>query len=145
MTMTPLMTTLPPMPTPVICETPYAGDVPLHLRYLRACMRDCLMRGEAPFASHHQYTAPGVLRDEVATEREQGIRAGFAWRTVAHRTVFYVDFGWSSGMRFGLDDTLRLAQPWEERTLGPDWLDEQLVREARGQSLMHWFRSVCAR
>jgi hypothetical protein len=132
------------LPVPVIVETPYAGAVPLHLRYLRACMRDCLLRGEAPFASHHQYTAPGVLRDEIEAEREQGLRAAMAWRTMAHRAVFYIDLGWSNGMRLGLNATASLAQPWLERRLGPDWLEEQLAREQSGQALMHWSRSVAA-
>lgn len=130
--------------TPVILETPYAGDVPLHLRYLRACMRDCLLRGEAPFASHHLYTAPGVLRDEIPDERIHGISAGFAWRTLAHKTVFYVDLGWSTGMHMGRDACGRIAQPYQERTLGSGWLEEQLNREQGGQSLVHWFRSLCA-
>ena len=36
----------------VIIESPYEGDVETNLRYLRACMADCLHRNEAPFASH---------------------------------------------------------------------------------------------
>lgn len=130
--------------TPVIVETPYAGAVPLHLRYLRACMRDCLMRGEAPFASHHQYTAPGVLRDEIAEERAHGIAAAGAWRALAHRAVFYIDLGWSKGMHEALAATAMLAQPWQQRSLGTDWLEEQLQREQFGDALMHWFRSVAA-
>lgn len=47
----------------VIIESPYAGDVDRNLEYLRAAMRDCLKRGEAPFASHALYTQPGVLDD----------------------------------------------------------------------------------
>jgi hypothetical protein len=128
--------------TPVIVETPYAGAVPLHLRYLRACMRDCLMRGEAPFASHHQYTAPGVLRDELAEERARGIQAGGAWRALAHRAVFYTDLGWSRGMHAGLAATAALAQPWHQRSLGSDWLEEQLRREQHGEALLDWLRSV---
>lgn len=130
--------------TPVIVETPYAGNVPLHLRYVRACMHDCLMRGEAPYASHHLYTAPGVLRDEVAHERSLGIAAGFAWRVVAHRTVFYANYGWSSGMQLGRDATTSLTQPFEVRVLGPKWLEHQLERERQGLALVHWFRSVAA-
>ena len=68
----------------VIIESPYAGNVPLNLLYLRACMRDCLSRGEAPFASHALYTQPGVLDDGDPAERAHGIEAGFAWRAVAH-------------------------------------------------------------
>lgn len=36
----------------VIIESPYHGNVERNLRYLRACLRDSLLRGEAPFASH---------------------------------------------------------------------------------------------
>ena len=129
---------------PVILETPYAGAVPRNLRYLRACMRDCLLRGEAPYASHHQYTAPGVLRDEIAEERMLGIVAGFAWRALSQRSVFYVDLGWTDGMRKGLQAAAELQHPWEQRRLGPDWLEEQIKREMHGDALMHWFRSVAA-
>lgn len=47
----------------VIVESPYAGDIERNMRYLRACLADCLRRGEAPFASHAIYTQPGVLDD----------------------------------------------------------------------------------
>lgn len=77
----------------VIVESPYAGDIEENLRYLRAAMRDCLLRGEAPFASHGLYTQPGVLRDEIPEEREHGITAGFAWRRVSCATVVYTDLG----------------------------------------------------
>jgi len=66
----------------VIVESPYKGNLIqrwFNRRYARACLHDCLRRGEAPFASHLLYTQPGVLRDGVALEREQGIRAGLAW------------------------------------------------------------------
>lgn len=130
------------IPMPVIVETPYAGDVPLHLRYLRACMRDCLLRGEAPFASHHQYTAPGVLRDEIPQERQQGIRAGFAWRALARLTVFYVDYGWSMGMQLARVAASQIEQPVDVRLLGPTWLDDQLERESLGNALGQWLQSV---
>lgn len=73
----------------VIIESPYAGDIDRNLRYLRACMADCLRRGEAPFASHGLYTQPGVLDDDKPDERKLGIEAGFAWRDVAEMTVVY--------------------------------------------------------
>lgn len=126
---------------PVILETPYAGDVPMHLRYLRACMRDCLLRKEAPYASHHLYTAPGVLRDEVPEERELGIEAGFVWRSVAELTVFYEDLGWSRGMTRGLGQCVSTQSPYERRKLGPGWLEAQLEREAAGDALEDWLRS----
>lgn len=83
----------------VVVESPYAGDVERNLEYVRACMRDCLTRGEAPFASHALYTQPGVLDDLNPIERKLGIEAGFAWGAHAHCQAFYVDRGWSKGMR----------------------------------------------
>lgn len=36
----------------VILESPYAGDVCRNVDYARQCLRDCLLRGESPIASH---------------------------------------------------------------------------------------------
>lgn len=127
---------------PVILESPYAGETPLHLRYLRACMRDCLLRGEAPYASHHLYTAPGVLRDEVPEERELGILAGFEWRRLAQYTVFYEDLGWSRGMERARHACWSRKDPFEKRTLGPNWLAEQIEREKAGEAAEQWIKSV---
>ena len=102
---------------PVIIESPYAGDVERNVRYARACMRDCLLRGEAPYASHLLYTQPGVLADEIPEERRNGIAAGFAWRSVAKKTVVYVDEGISTGMRYGIDHAKGIGHEIEYRTL----------------------------
>lgn len=106
----------------VVIESPYAGNIETNLRYLRAAMHDCIMRGEAPFASHGLYTQPGVLRDEVPEERELGIQAGFVWRDAAEKTVVYVDLGMSKGMEYGVADAEKKGRPVEIRTLGPDWI-----------------------
>lgn len=116
----------------VIIESPYAGNVELHLRYLRACMHDCLTRREAPFASHGLYTQPGVLDDRVAQERANGIRTGFMWREIADATIVYTDLGISRGMQFGIDHAERLIRDYatgtranyhtiQRRTLGTPW------------------------
>jgi hypothetical protein len=105
----------------VVIESPFAGDVDKNKRYLRACMRDCVLRGETPYASHGLLTQEGVLRDEVPEERELGIRAGFAWRPVADATVIYVDLGVSGGMYYGIEDALKINSPIEYRVLGKDW------------------------
>lgn len=109
----------------VIIESRFAGDVERNLRYLRACMADCLARGEAPFASHGLYTQPGVLDDGNPAERAIGIAAGFAWREVADATVLYLDLGVSSGMSAGLRDAEQLRERTshsiEFRFLGGEW------------------------
>jgi len=105
----------------VIIESPYAGDVERNLQYLRACMRDCLLRGETPFASHGLYTQPGVLDDEIPVERELGIRAGFAWRTIAEMTVVYQDLGISRGMTYGIEHAHEIGHAVVYRSLGKPW------------------------
>jgi hypothetical protein len=102
----------------VIIESPYAGDVEGDLTYLRACMRDCLRRGEAPFASHALYTQPGVLDDQAPEERQLGIDAGFAWRHTAGKTVVYLDRGTTEGMRLGIEHARKVGCTIEWRELG---------------------------
>lgn len=101
----------------VIIESPFAGDIELNLHYLRACLRDCLERGEAPFASHGLYTQPGVLDDNDSAQRQLGIAAGFAWRNVADATVIYTDLGVSRGMELGIADSGCTGIPVEFRTI----------------------------
>lgn len=36
----------------VILESPYAGDVEKNIEYARLCLKDSLLRGESPIASH---------------------------------------------------------------------------------------------
>ncbi len=52
----------------VVIESPFKGtkvEMALYERYLRAAMHGCLMRGEAPYASHGLCTQPGVLDDTI--------------------------------------------------------------------------------
>jgi len=90
----------------VVIESPYAGDTEKHIQYARKCIKDSLRRGESPIASHLLYTQKDILDDLIPYERELGINAGLAWVEVAERHVFYVDYGWSSGMK----RALKLAQ-----------------------------------
>src|SRR5215475_13435184 len=87
----------------VILESPYSGDVEANLAYARECIRDSLLRGEAPIASHLLYTQPGILDDNVPEERMLGIRAGHAWIDhAADAVVVYIDRGVSKGMKQGI-------------------------------------------
>ena len=105
----------------VIVESPYAGDVERNLEYGRACLADCLARGESPIASHLLYTQPGVLDDANPEERKKGIEAGFAWRRVADCTVFYTDLGRSDGMIEAVRHCILSSLEYECRTLGGKW------------------------
>jgi hypothetical protein len=101
----------------IVVESPYAGDIEGNTRYARLCLRDCLDRGEAPFASHLLYTQPHVLDDTVPRERDQGIQAGYSWMTIADCVAFYTDRGWSPGMLKALKMARILGRPHVTRSL----------------------------
>jgi len=105
----------------VIVESPYGSRWFWvrwrNRRYARACLQDCLKRGEAPFASHLLYTQRGVLRDHDPVERERGISAGLAWGKKADATVVYTDRGISSGMVRGIDTAVAASRPVEYRSI----------------------------
>ena len=103
----------------VILESPYAGDVVINMAYARACLRDCLLRGEAPLASHLLYTQSGVLDDTLPEERALWIEAGLCWGQLAQATVVYTDRGISLGMTEGIDRAKREGRPVELRSLLP--------------------------
>jgi hypothetical protein len=111
----------------VIVESPYAGSSKnpvvaffqrwANRRYARKCVRDSLSRGEAPIASHLLYTQPGILCDEVASERQWGIDAGLAWRRVAEASVVYTDRGYTKGMDYGVARAQAAGNPVEFRSI----------------------------
>lgn len=117
----------------VAVESPFAGDVERHVRYLRACLRDCFLRGEYPIASHGLYTQPGVLDDDMPDERRLGITAGLAWAAKADATILYVDMGISPGMHEGAYRAEVEGRPVEIRRLGGEWAGVAMVlsEEAR--------------
>lgn len=106
----------------VILESPYAGDVEANVDYARQCVRDSLLRDEAPIASHLLYTQPGILNDDVPAERERGIAAGLAWGVVAQYTVVYTDRGISRGMRQGIENAKAAKRPVIYRRIELDGL-----------------------
>lgn len=101
----------------VVLESPYAGDIPTNLAYARACLRDCLLRGESPIASHLLLMQEGVLDDGNPDERAHGINAGHAWMRKADAVVVYTDRGISRGMEAGIRSAEFNKYPIEYRTL----------------------------
>ena len=114
----------------VAIESPYAGATPeileRNLRYVRACMRDCLLRGETPIASHALYTQPDVLDDSLPADRELGMRAGWNWFAVVDFVAVYVDLGISGGMQRGIVEATRIGRPLVYRQL-LSWIDGGIV------------------
>jgi hypothetical protein len=113
----------------VIIESPFGAPtaelVERNKRYLRACIRDALKRGESPYASHRMLT--DALDDGDPEERKLGIAAGFAWRAMADVTVVYTDLGISFGMQAGIEHATEIALArWDRhklefRRLGEGW------------------------
>lgn len=110
----------------VIIESPFSSkrrflfrrlEVRANIIYARLAMRDCLTRGELPYASHLLYTQPGILDDNIPSLRRLGILAGLEWGKHATLTVVYADRGISSGMRYGIEQSKRDGRPVEYRYL----------------------------
>lgn len=103
----------------VVLESPYAGNVSANVAYAQECMRDCIMRGEAPIASHLLYTQPGILRDDIPEERARGIEAELIWGACAEKTAAYIDRGISDEMKQAIARAEKDGRPVEYRTLRP--------------------------
>lgn len=105
----------------VILESPFAGadleEREVNIDYGRAAMRDALLRGEAPIASHMLYTLPGVLDDDDPAQRRRGMNAGFAWLAVVDYAVVYTDRGISIGMQEGIARATTLGLDVRYRTI----------------------------
>ena len=86
----------------VILESPYAGNIEKNIKYARECLKDSLMRGEAPIASHLLHTQ--VLNDDIPEERDIGINAGLKWLWVSDLMAVYTDLGISLGMKKAIDE-----------------------------------------
>ncbi len=110
-------------------ESPYGNKdkiiVARNIRFARACLRDCLLLGEIPFASHLIYTQPGILDDEKDDERTLGINAGKRLIKNADRTVVYDNYGISTGMIFGIENARKSGRPIEYRKLPENWEEQQ--------------------
>lgn len=107
----------------VIVESPYAargryGEHPdslafelrENLRYAREALRDCLLRDEAPFASHLLYPQEGVLDDAYPGDRQLGMSAGWGWMVKADLVAVYRDLGMSRGMEEGIAASQRIGR-----------------------------------
>jgi hypothetical protein len=115
----------------IIIESPFSSgtkpSIPAvvlrNTKYVRACMRDAFLKGEAPFASHAFYTLPGVLDDNIPEERVMGMEAGWAWMRVleVNHVAVYTDLGISFGMSEGIRRAREVGRQVEERALGGVW------------------------
>jgi hypothetical protein len=92
-------------------------EVAENVRYAELCIRDSLLRGEAPFASPLLYTR--ALDDNIPEHREIGIQAGFVIGANAKKTIVYTDRGITLGMIRGIADAEAKGRPIEYRHIYP--------------------------
>lgn len=116
----------------VLMESPFRGNnyssVGLNVDYGRSCLHDCLLRREAPFASHLLYTLPRVLNDKISEERKLGMEAGWEIGKRADLSAVYVDLinVWDhfEGVAKGVVRAIQERRPVEFRNLPDDVLNE---------------------
>lgn len=114
----------------VVIESPYAGEVVENLAYLNRCIRECALRGDSPYASHLMLTT--ALDDGDPEERALGIQLGLAFRRAVDMRIFYVDLGWSTGMRAARSTYVDEYLPYEIRRLGS-------LREYHGEDVHKYY------
>jgi hypothetical protein len=103
-------------------ESPYAGDIAMHVRYAQDALRDSINKGEAPFASHLLY--PQVLDESKKEDRLKGIVCGYQWMMTADLVAFYIDLGMSDGMKSALERAKSAGKPFEMRRIYADPNDD---------------------
>ena len=101
----------------VIIESPFAGNIKENIKYAKLCVRNSLLKGESPIASHLLYTQEGILNDDIPDERKLGIDAGLAWKRVANIHAFYIDKGISQGMKYAMKYSTQNNIPIEFRSI----------------------------
>lgn len=106
---------------PVVLLSPFrgfAGDYREAAYYLRSCIRDCALRGDAPYAGHRMM--PGALDDTIEHERALGMACEAPWLLAAAAVVVYTDHGVSEGMRASIAEAHRLGKPVLFRHFGAE-------------------------
>lgn len=102
-------------------ESPFKGEnweqTRRNVFYARLCVRDSLLRGEAPYASHLFFTQAGILNDAIQEERDLGIAAGQTLGDKFDLRAVYEDFGISKGMQYGIARAQKTGQAIEHRKL----------------------------
>jgi hypothetical protein len=118
----------------VVLESPYSGDIPLHVVYGQRVMTDSRSRGEIVIMPHmlwtqhhlapHSYVDDWDEKYEVPNGgREVSLEQIKVLRERADKVIFYTDYGMSSGMQHGLDHCKERNIPYEMRTIGKDPMD----------------------
>lgn len=107
----------------VILESPLAAltreGIEANKRYARACLKDCLIKGDAAICFHLLYDSPPeILDDLIPLHRQFGLEASSIWYgSFIEAVVAYVNLGCSPGMQAGINLALDAGIPVEYRRI----------------------------
>ena len=117
-------------------ESPYSGDIDRNIRYLDLALADSeIIYGESPYASHGVMTRHPRAKNYFVSDydskwdiltREGAISLSQNFRHLVKKTVFYVDRGWSSGMKSAKKYCIENDLPYEIRKVNLDTLPKKI-------------------
>lgn len=90
-----------------------------HTDYARECVRDSILRGEAPFSAYLAYLQTGVLNHKIPFELKRAHDAKLAWLEIADFMAVYIDYGVSANMQHTIDIAGKYFVPITYRRLTP--------------------------
>ncbi len=114
----------------VILESPYSGNIQRNIAYAQRCMADSRENhGEIPIVPHLLWTQHHLHPTHFVSDysekytlkncgRDVSIKQIEIFRQKADKIVFYVDYGFSKGMEYGLFHCKRNKIPYEKRKIG---------------------------
>lgn len=119
----------------VLLESPFSGNIQRNVAYTQRAMADSRQRNEAPIITHLLWTQHHEKADHFVSDydpkytlpnlgRESALEQLKAIRRRVHKVVFLVDYGYSNGMKHGLEHCKKEGIPYEERKLGNTEEDE---------------------
>ena len=104
----------------VALEMSLGDDLAEGIKYVSACMADCIARNEIAFPPPELYARALPLDSSSSEMFAQGVSAARQWNEHADATVVYTDLGFSTVVRAGIDRAKAYRRPIEYRSL-PDW------------------------
>jgi hypothetical protein len=111
----------------VLLETPCSGNEHpiIYEKYAKACIRDSLLRNEAPLSGFLLYKQPDILNHLVYNEKILGRLAELEWSKSCKRMLVYKDLGITKEMQRNIDNAIAIDQIVEYRILN----DAQFKKE----------------
>jgi len=113
----------------VLVESPYSGDIPRNITYAQRAMEYLRSKKMTVFVSHMLWTQHSQAPDYYVSDfdskydipnggREESLNQLEDIRRECDKVYFFEDYGWSSGMKAGLDHCKKEGIPYEVLTIG---------------------------